>query len=80
MNVNFLGEALLGEDEAKRRLKRYLEALRMPDVECVFCQDYDDLFAGVGDFPERYYSHRSGPPRVAIPCRESRGVPSRRWS
>lgn len=35
MNVNFLGEALLGEDEAKRRLKRYLAALRMPDVECV---------------------------------------------
>lgn len=35
MNVNFLGEALLGEDEARRRLDRYLAALRMPDVECV---------------------------------------------
>jgi len=35
MNVNFLGESLLGEDEAKRRLLRYSSALRMPDVECV---------------------------------------------
>ena len=35
MNVNLLGEALLGEDEAKRRLQRYLDALRMPEVECV---------------------------------------------
>ncbi len=35
MNLNFLGEALLGEDEARRRLDRYLEALRLPDVECV---------------------------------------------
>lgn len=35
MNVNFLGEALLGEDEAKRRLTRYLNAIRTPEVECV---------------------------------------------
>lgn len=35
MNVNFLGEALLGEDAAKRRLQRYLHALRHPDVECI---------------------------------------------
>ena len=33
MNVNFLGEALLGEDEARRRMTRYLDALRMPEVE-----------------------------------------------
>ena len=33
MNVNFLGEALLGEEEARRRMERYLEALRMPEVE-----------------------------------------------
>ncbi len=32
MNVNFLGEALLGEDEAQRRLARCHEALRMPEV------------------------------------------------
>jgi RHH-type transcriptional regulator, proline utilization regulon repressor / proline dehydrogenase / delta 1-pyrroline-5-carboxylate dehydrogenase len=33
MNVNFLGEALLGETEAARRLERYCRALRMPEVE-----------------------------------------------
>jgi len=33
MNVNFLGEALLGEDEARQRLEKYLAALQSPDVE-----------------------------------------------
>ena len=33
MNVNFLGEALLGEQEAERRLNNYLEALQMPAIE-----------------------------------------------
>ena len=33
MNVNYLGEALLGEEEAKRRLKRYLQALQLDDIE-----------------------------------------------
>ena len=35
MNVNFLGEALLGEQEATRRLNRYLAALQQPEVECI---------------------------------------------
>ncbi len=35
MNVNFLGEALLGEKEAERRLEGYLGALRDPDIEVV---------------------------------------------
>lgn len=35
MNVNFLGEALIGEEEAQRRLKSYLAALQNPDVECI---------------------------------------------
>jgi len=35
MNVNFLGEALLGEKEAERRLENYLEALQNPDIEVV---------------------------------------------
>jgi len=35
MNVNFLGEALLGEQEAERRLNRYLQALQNPDIEVV---------------------------------------------
>lgn len=35
MNVNFLGEAILGEKEAQRRLQIYLEALQMPEIEVV---------------------------------------------
>ena len=32
MNVNFLGEAVLGEGEAERRLEHYLQALQLPEV------------------------------------------------
>lgn len=35
MNVNFLGEAILGEKEAESRLQAYLEALHMPEIEVV---------------------------------------------
>ncbi|EDY18309.1 Aldehyde Dehydrogenase [Chthoniobacter flavus Ellin428] len=35
MNVNFLGEALLGEEEAQRRMRGYLDALKSPDIECL---------------------------------------------
>ncbi len=35
MNVNVLGEALLGEREAEHRLKRYLEALQRPEIEVI---------------------------------------------
>src|SRR4030095_9107189 len=33
MNLNFLGEALLGEEEAAHRLEKSLEALQLPEVE-----------------------------------------------
>jgi RHH-type proline utilization regulon transcriptional repressor/proline dehydrogenase/delta 1-pyrroline-5-carboxylate dehydrogenase len=33
MNLNFLGESLLGEDEARARLEKYLETLQSPEVE-----------------------------------------------
>lgn len=33
MNVNYLGEALLGEDDAAGRLESYLAALQLPDIE-----------------------------------------------
>src|SRR3954454_6989867 len=33
MNVNFLGEALLGEEDAQRRLQGYLAALQQPEFE-----------------------------------------------
>jgi RHH-type transcriptional regulator, proline utilization regulon repressor / proline dehydrogenase / delta 1-pyrroline-5-carboxylate dehydrogenase len=35
MNVNYLGEALLGEREAQRRLQSYLKALQQPEIEVV---------------------------------------------
>ena len=33
MNVNFLGEALIGEDDAQSRLKKYLQAMQNDDLE-----------------------------------------------
>ncbi len=35
MNVNFLGEAILGEQEAEARFKQYLTALQWPEIEVV---------------------------------------------
>ncbi len=35
MNVNILGEALLGEGEAELRLKRYLDSLQRPEIEVI---------------------------------------------
>lgn len=35
MNVNLLGESLLGEREALRRLQAYLSLLQLPEIECV---------------------------------------------
>jgi RHH-type transcriptional regulator, proline utilization regulon repressor / proline dehydrogenase / delta 1-pyrroline-5-carboxylate dehydrogenase len=35
MNINHLGEAVLGEEEARSRLKGYIEALRSPEIEYI---------------------------------------------
>ncbi len=35
LNVNLLGEAVLGEDEAKARLQRTIELVRRPDIDYV---------------------------------------------
>jgi RHH-type proline utilization regulon transcriptional repressor/proline dehydrogenase/delta 1-pyrroline-5-carboxylate dehydrogenase len=35
MNVNFLGEAILSEQDAQRRLEQYLLALQWPEIEVV---------------------------------------------
>ena len=35
MNVNYLGEALLGEGEAQSRLEGYLRALQIPELEVI---------------------------------------------
>ncbi len=35
MNINLLGEALLGEEETRRRMQEYFNTLRMPEVRCL---------------------------------------------
>lgn len=35
MNVNYLGEALLGEEDAQRRLQAYLQAMQLPEIEVI---------------------------------------------
>jgi RHH-type proline utilization regulon transcriptional repressor/proline dehydrogenase/delta 1-pyrroline-5-carboxylate dehydrogenase len=35
MNVNFLGEAILSEEESERRLQQYLAGLQWPEIEVV---------------------------------------------
>lgn len=35
MNVNYLGEALLGEEDAQGRLESYLAALQLPEIEVI---------------------------------------------
>lgn len=35
INLNHLGEAILGEEEANQRLEVYLDDLRNPEVECI---------------------------------------------
>ena len=35
MNVNFLGEAILSEDEAERRLQQCLQGLQWPEIEVI---------------------------------------------
>ncbi|MBI1375653.1 MAG: aldehyde dehydrogenase family protein [Phycisphaera sp.] len=35
MNVNYLGEAMLGETQAEHRFERYLAALQAPDIEVI---------------------------------------------
>jgi RHH-type proline utilization regulon transcriptional repressor/proline dehydrogenase/delta 1-pyrroline-5-carboxylate dehydrogenase len=35
MNVNLLGEALLGEEETRRRMQDFFDTLRLPEVRCL---------------------------------------------
>jgi RHH-type proline utilization regulon transcriptional repressor/proline dehydrogenase/delta 1-pyrroline-5-carboxylate dehydrogenase len=46
MNVNFLGEAILSEAEARRRLEQYLEALQLPETE-VFSIKISTLYSQI---------------------------------
>src|SRR5205814_7088048 len=46
MNVNFLGEAILSEAEARRRLEQYLEAMQVPETE-VFSIKISTLYSQI---------------------------------
>ena len=46
MNVNFLGEAILSEAEARRRLEQYLEALQLQETE-VFSIKISTLYSQI---------------------------------
>ena len=54
VNVNFLGEAVLGENEAARRLEQCLEALALPEVGSVIDQD---LQLSTHRFPRLAFNH-----------------------
>lgn len=53
MNVNFLGEALLGEQEAERRLQTYLAALQWPDIE-VMSVKISTIFSPIQSLARRH--------------------------
>lgn len=53
MNVNYLGEALLGEKEANRRLQNYLHALQIPEIACISVK-LSTLFSQVSTIARRH--------------------------
>ncbi|MCA9262986.1 MAG: proline dehydrogenase family protein [Planctomycetales bacterium] len=52
MNVNFLGEALLGEEDAKNRLRHYLQALQLPEIE-VMSVKISTIFSQISSLAEK---------------------------
>ena len=64
MNVNFLGEALLGEQEAQRRLAAYRDALRLAEVEVLSVKIstvYSQISALARDHTVQILVERLGP-------------------
>lgn len=56
MNLNFLGESLLGEEEAAHRLQRYLAALELPEVE-VMSVKISTLFSQISALAREHTLH-----------------------
>ena len=54
MNVNYLGESLLGEEEARERLNGYLQALQLAEIEVISGRQY----------PCRHESNRVAAPLI----------------
>ncbi|MEM9188885.1 MAG: proline dehydrogenase family protein [Myxococcota bacterium] len=53
MNVNYLGEALLGEDDARGRLKSYLAALQLPQIEVISVK-VSTIYSQISPLARRY--------------------------
>ena len=70
MNVNFLGEALLGEEEAERRLEAYLEALQLPEIE-VLSVKISTIYSQISSLA--FEAHGRGPLRPAGAALPRRG-------
>ena len=75
MNVNVLGEALLGEREAEHRLKRYLEALQRPEIEVISVK-ISTIFSQIWPLARRALDRSPGRSlRVAVSRRHEEPVP-----
>jgi RHH-type transcriptional regulator, proline utilization regulon repressor / proline dehydrogenase / delta 1-pyrroline-5-carboxylate dehydrogenase len=53
MNVNYLGEALLGEEDARRRLQGYLTALQQPEIE-VMSVKISTIYSQISSLARQY--------------------------
>ncbi len=78
MNVNILGEALLGEGEAERRLKRYLDALQRPEIEVISVKISTILFADLGVGSTTLHRRAGRPPGAVVPSGHEGSVSTRR--
>ena len=74
MNVNFLGEALLGEAEAERRLQQYLQALQRPEIEVVSVK-ISTLYSQISPLAREHTVERAvRPAGAAVPHRGPRAA------
>ena len=71
MNLNYLGEAILGEPEARRRLEVYLEALHWPEVEVVSIK-ISTLYSKIAPLAREH--------TIAVLCVTSRDAMTADWA
>ena len=79
MNVNFLGEAILSEAEAERRMEQYLEGLQSPETE-VFSVKISTLYSQMSPLArEHTIATRVRSAGAAVSQRGARVLHARRW-
>jgi RHH-type proline utilization regulon transcriptional repressor/proline dehydrogenase/delta 1-pyrroline-5-carboxylate dehydrogenase len=76
MNLNLLGEAVLGEEESALRLQRCLEALQLPEVEVISVK-ISTLYSQLSPVA-REHSLRILCDRLELLCRTAAHLPFRR--